>query len=183
LQYDKPLSSSWTDLNLQLLDHKLFDALLQQASQTSRKRCAHNLHQSLAENAQRVVIAMLPGSYVQPHLHQEPQPYELCLVLQGSVDMLLFDAVGQLTERLTLAAGTAQSAVELSAGQFHSLIAADPGAVFIEIKQGPFDPAAPRYFADWAPAEQDASAHDFYQWMVSAQPGEFFSKSHLKSEL
>ncbi len=168
---------------MQLLDHKLFDALLQQASQTSRKRCAHNLHQSLAENAQRVVIAMLPGSYVQPHLHQEPQPYELCLVLQGSVDMLLFDAGGQLTMRLTLAAGSAQSAVEVSAGQYHSLIAAEPGVVFIEIKQGPFDPAAPRYFADWAPAEQDAGAHDFYQWMVRAQPGEFFSQSHLKSEL
>lgn len=183
MQYDKALLTSWTDLNLQLLDHKLFDALLQQASQISRKRCAHNLHQSLTENAQRVVIAMLPGSYVQPHLHQAPQPYELCIVLQGSVDMLLFAANGELTERLTLAAGSSQSAVELAAGQYHSLIAAEPGAVFIEIKQGPFEPAAPRYFADWAPAEQDASASDFYQWMVSAQPGESFSQSHQKSEL
>ncbi len=168
---------------MQLLDHVLFDSLLQQASQMSRKRCAYNLHQSLNENAQRVVIAMQPGSYVRPHLHQEPQPYELCIVLQGCIDMLLFDEQGHLLQRLKLAAGSTQCAVELTAGQYHSLVVTEAGAVFIEVKQGPFDPAAPRYFADWAPDEQDADASHYYQWMLTAKVGESFLTGQAMSTI
>jgi cupin fold WbuC family metalloprotein len=162
---------------LQLLDAALFERLLQQASQTPRLRCAYNLHQALNDNAQRVVIAMQPGSYVRPHLHQQPQPFELCILLQGSLDMLLFDLAGRVTQRITLSAGSSLPALEISAGQYHSLVVTAPGAVFIEIKQGPFDPAAPRYFANWAPEEQDAAADLFYQWMLKAQPGQSFLTS------
>lgn len=162
---------------MQLLDAALFSRLLQQASETPRLRCAYNLHQSHSENAQRVVIAMQPGSYVRPHLHQQPQPFELCILLQGSLDMLLFDVDGTVTQRITLSAGASVPALEIGAGQYHSLVATAPGAVFIEIKQGPFDPAAPRYFADWAPEEHTAAAEPFYQWLLQAQPGQSFFSS------
>lgn len=154
-----------------LLDQSLFSALLDAAAQSPRRRAFKNLHQDFAEPVQRVVIAIQPDSYVPPHRHVEIQQWELFVVLAGSVDFLQFDDAGQLTTRSTLTAGSALTGLELRPGAWHSIVAAPGGAVFLEVKQGPFDPAQPRHFAPFAPAEQDPEASAYLAWLSTAEPG------------
>jgi hypothetical protein len=46
------------------------------------------------------------------------------------------------------------------------------GCAFLEVKEGPYDPATVVEFAAWAPAEGDASVPEFMQWLRTAQPGD-----------
>jgi hypothetical protein len=50
-------------------------------------------------------------------------------------------------------------------------MAGTDGAAFLEIKEGPYDPATAIEFVPWAPAEGDASVPAFQQWLRAAQPG------------
>jgi hypothetical protein len=52
------------------------------------------------------------------------------------------------------------------------LVADTDGAAFLEVKQGPYDPATASEFATWAPAEGDAGAAAFLEWLRKAQPGD-----------
>jgi hypothetical protein len=63
-------------------------------------------------------------------------------------------------------------AYETPAATWHTLIAAVEGAAFLEIKEGPYDPATMSEFAPWAPAEGDPAVAHFQQWLRSARPGE-----------
>lgn len=155
-----------------LLDQSLFTELLDAASQNPRRRAFQNLHQNFAEPVQRVLIAIQPDSYVPPHRHVEMQQWELFVVLAGSIDFFQFDDAGMVTSRRTVAAGSALTGLELPPGVWHSIVAAQQGAVFLEVKQGPFDPAQPRHFAAFAPTEQDEHAVDYLHWLRTANPGD-----------
>jgi cupin fold WbuC family metalloprotein len=165
------------------IDQTLMQSLLRQAASSPRLRAFLNLHQSFSEPVQRVLIAMLGQSYVVPHQHPNVGQFELFLVLQGSLDLLQFDASGTIVSRQRLGSGQQQVGAELTPGVWHTLVAHGDGAVFLEIKAGPFDPAAPRCFADFAPAEQSAWAKDYQQWLQHAQVGERFEIEHTALEL
>lgn len=157
-----------------LLDQSLFDSLLAEAAVSPRRRSFRNLHQSYAEPVQRLVVAMLPDSYVPPHQHVLPTQWELFVVLQGQIDFLLFAPDGQLLHKHRLGAGHSVTGLELAAGQLHSVVAVAGPAVFLEVKQGPFDPTQPRAMAAFAPAEQDSlAAQRFLLQMRQAVPGDF----------
>ncbi len=153
------------------INQTLMHDLLQQAHNSPRKRAFVHLHQSHAEPVQRVLIAMLPDSYVVPHQHPMPGQFELFVVLHGAVDLLQFDAFGHLLSRQTLGAGLHQVAVELAPGVWHSLIALGDGVVFLEIKAGPFDPDAPRCFAEFAPSENSQTAVAYLSLLKMASVG------------
>jgi len=155
-----------------LLDQSLFTELLAAAAQQPRRRTFLNLHQDFAEPVQRVVIAIQPGSYVPPHRHIESQQWELFVMLAGCVDFLQFDDSGRVTARWPLQAGSSFSGLELAPGQWHTIVAPAQGAVFLEVKQGPFDPAQPRHFAPFAPTEQDLQAAFYQQWLCAATVGD-----------
>lgn len=154
-----------------LLDQSLFSSLLDAAAQSPRRRAFKNLHRDFAEPVQRVVIAIQSDSYVPPHRHVESQQWELFVVLAGSIDFCQFDDAGQLIARNTVTAGSALTGLELRPGIWHSIVAAAGGAVFLEVKQGPFDPAQPRHFAPFAPTEQDGQAGAYLAWLRTALPG------------
>jgi cupin fold WbuC family metalloprotein len=155
-----------------LLDQPLFTTLLVDAAQNPRRRSARVLHQSYAEPVQRMLVAMQPDSYVQPHQHTDPNQWELFVILQGQADFLVFSATGQLLQKHRLAVGQSCCGLELSPGQFHSVIAVDGPVVFLEVKQGPFDPTAPRSYGSFAPAETEPHAGAFLQQMRLAKVGD-----------
>lgn len=155
-----------------LLDQSLFTELLDAAARSPRRRAFRNLHRDFAEPVQRVLIAIQPDSYVPPHRHVEVQQWELFVVLAGSVDFFLFDDEGKVTSRRTFTAGSALTGLELAPGQWHSIMAATEGAVFLEVKQGPFDPSQLRHFATFAPTEQDAQAAAYLNWLRTATAGD-----------
>jgi cupin fold WbuC family metalloprotein len=134
----------------------LFEQLLQNAAVSPRRRAFQNLHQSHAEPVQKVLIAMHADSYVTPHWHDDKT--ELFVVLAGALDLLIFDPQGLLLARHHLAAGSTLVGADLPADTIHTLIAARPGVVFLEIKAGPFDATAPRLSPAWAAQEGTAAA-------------------------
>lgn len=149
----------------------LFDELLAQAALSPRRRMFRNIHQSHDEPVQRLVIAMLPDSYVPVHRHSRQHQWEMFIVLAGAVDMLAFDEQGIVIFRQRLSAGQPYTGLELPPGVWHTLVCNEP-CVFIEIKQGPFDPHQPRETAPFCPVEQSTSSPRFLQWLKQAHVGD-----------
>src|SRR5204863_78044 len=85
---------------------------------------------------------------------------------------LAFDAAGRVTARYGLGDGTGAIAYETPPAAWHTLVPGPEGGAFLEIKQGPYDPATSSEFADWAPAEGHAAVPGFLEWLRRAQPGD-----------
>jgi cupin fold WbuC family metalloprotein len=125
--------------------------LMRQAVISPRGRAHLNVHDSATDLVQRFFVAVEPRSYVRPHRHHTRA--ELVTVLRGRFDVLVFDDRGMLAVRHTVGEGTGLLAFETPANTWHTLIAGAPGSVFLEVKQGPYDPATAVEFAPWAPLE------------------------------
>jgi cupin fold WbuC family metalloprotein len=110
------------------------------------------------------------NTYFRPHRHLTKS--ELALVLRGRFDILTFDEHGIVTARYSAGEGAPSMAYETPRATWHTLVADTDGAAFFEVKEGPYDPATASEFAPWAPAEGDAAAAAFLEWLRKAQPGD-----------
>jgi len=155
---------------LKLLPQALLDELAAQAAASPRRRAHHNIHATPADLVQRFIVVAEADSYFRPHRHTTRA--ELALLLRGRVDVLLFDERGRVLARHAVGAEAGNLAYETAPGVWHTLVPAASGCAFLEIKQGPYDPASAAQFADWAPSEGDAAVPAFRSWLRSAQPGE-----------
>jgi cupin fold WbuC family metalloprotein len=147
------------------------DTLSYAAAAAARRRTHRNLHPSLADGVQRLLIALEPGTYVRPHRHSQPGRFELFLVVRGQALVLTFDDDGRVTNRYELDAAGALRALEIAPGTWHTLAALAPGTVLFEIKPGPYAAPSDKDFAAWAPPEGEARAPAFERWYAQAQPG------------
>lgn len=160
---------------MKLLRHTALDDLAAKAAASPRKRAHLNLHESPADPLQRFFVAANRDTYIRPHRHRTK--LELALVVRGRFDILMFDDAGTVTARWTVGEGTDSIGYESSLMTWHSLVSRVDGAVFLEVKEGPYDPAVAAEFADWAPAEGDPRATACREWMRIAQPGDRFGVS------
>ncbi len=160
---------SW---RMKLLHQSALDELAAKASASPRKRAHLNLHESPADPVQRFFVAADRDTYIRPHRHRAKS--ELALVLRGRFDILTFDDAGTVLARWKVGEGTDALGYEASLMTWHTLVSRVDGAVFLELKEGPYDPAVAAEFAPWAPAEGDANAAACREWMRSAQPGDRF---------
>ncbi|HET7675910.1 MAG TPA: WbuC family cupin fold metalloprotein [Gammaproteobacteria bacterium] len=154
------------------LDNELFARLRADAVASPRRRAHHNLHPELGDPIQRLCMALECGTYIRPHRHPEPGKFELLTVLAGRVALICFDAGGAVTVREELACGGAVAAAETPPGAWHTLAALEPGSIVLEVKPGPYAPAADKDFAAWAPVEGEPAAARFENWFRTARPGE-----------
>ena len=155
---------------MKLLPVALLDELAAQAAASPRRRAHFNVHAGAADPVQRFFVAACRDTYIRPHRHHTRA--ELALVLRGAFDVLLFDAAGTLTARHAVGEATGSMAYELPPGAWHMLIAQSDGAAFLEIKEGPYDPASAAEFAAWAPAEGEPSVPQFLERARAARSGE-----------
>jgi cupin fold WbuC family metalloprotein len=154
---------------MKLFSQAILDELSARAASSPRLRANHNIHASGADPVQRFFIATQKDTYFRPHRHLTKS--ELALVLRGQFDVLTFDENGSVTGRYAVGSDTANIGFETPRGTWHTLLACTDGATFLEIKEGPYDPATAAEFAPWAPAEGDESVARFQQWLRQAQPG------------
>ena len=119
---------------------------------------------------QRFLVVAQRDSYFRPHRHTNRA--ELAVLLRGQVDVLTFDAQGAVTVRQRVGAASEALAYETPPGTWHTLLPLADGVAFLEVKEGPYDPATSTEFADWAPAEGEAAVPAFIDWLRSAQPGD-----------
>lgn len=141
------------------------EQLIWQASKSSRKRAILRLHEH-EEVIQRMVNAVLPGTYVPPHKHEDPDKVELFSILKGKVAVLRFNEIGEIDSVLPLDEHGPVKIVEIPPRTYHSIVALQPSAV-LEIIQGPYDVATHKKIADWAPPEDSPKARDYLIYMTS----------------
>jgi cupin fold WbuC family metalloprotein len=154
---------------MKLFSHTLLDDLTVKATASPRQRANHNLHASPDELVQRFFVAANRGTYFRPHRHLVKS--ELALVVRGRFDVLTFDEAGIVTARYEVGDGSPTVGFETPRATWHTLVAQTDGAAFLEVKEGPYDPAVAAEFAGWAPPEGDAAAPRFLDWLRHAKPG------------
>ncbi len=158
---------------MKLFEDSLIEQLAAKAAASPRKRAHFNLHESASDAVQRFIVVAQRDSYFRPHLHRTN--WELAVVLRGRMDLLTFDETGHVLARHAIGAGAGQFAYESARATWHTLVAVDGPLAFLEVKQGPYDPATAADFAPWAPAEGDASVTHFQQWLREARVGSLYS--------
>jgi cupin fold WbuC family metalloprotein len=155
---------------MKLLSRALLDELAASAAASPRARAHYNIHASAADPVQRFLVVARADSYFRPHRHATKS--ELALLVRGRVDVLTFDEHGRVTARYGVGDGADSMAYETPQGTWHTLVPGPTGGAFLEVKQGPYDPATAIQFAVWAPAEGDAAVPAFLAWLRTAQPGD-----------
>ena len=158
---------------MRLFADTVLDDLTAQAAASPRRRAHFNIHTSAADPIQRFLVATQRDTYFRPHKHLTRS--ELAIVLRGQFDILTFDDDGRVQSRHCVGDGTGQFAYEASKGTWHALIALKDGGAFLEVKEGPYDPAVAVDFAPWAPAEGAESVGRYQQWLRTAAPGSLYS--------
>ena len=121
------------------IDNILLDKLTAQAQALPRLRMNLDLRNSDADSSQRMLNAIEPGSVVPIHRHQKTS--ETVVVLRGRVVEEYYDDLERMcTATYDLAAGGPICALNIPAGQWHTLRALDPGTVILEMKDGQYEP-------------------------------------------
>lgn len=136
---------------MRTLTHEFLEELLEKARASARGRVNYNLHEA-HETVQRMINAMLPGSYVTPHKHENPDKVELISPLIGRVAAFQFDDFGNVVQAFAMDAAHGNRVVDIPPRTYHCFFALTPAAI-LEIIQGPYDPATHKKFAPWAPLE------------------------------
>ena len=155
---------------MQLISASLLDELAAAAAASPRGRTHYNLHASSADVVQRYLVVANRGAYFRPHRHTTRA--ELALIVRGALDLLVFDEAHCITARYAFGAGAANIAYENGPGIWHTVVVNRDASAFLEVKQGPYDPATASEFAGWAPSEGEPAAARFLEWARRAAPGE-----------
>ena len=126
-----------------IIDNILLDKLTAQAKESLRLRMNMDLRNSSADSSQRMLNAIEPGSVVPVHRHQKTS--ETMVVLRGRVVEEYYDDAGVLVESFMLgdchvADVPMAYALNIPAGQWHTLRALESGTVILEMKDGAYEP-------------------------------------------
>ena len=139
------------------IDNILLDKLTAQAKESPRLRMNMDLRNSDADSSQRMLNAIEPGSVVPIHRHRKTS--ETVVVLRGRVVEEYYDDAGALVESFVLGdchvADAPRNdvnrdaprndvpmayALNIPAGQWHTLRALESGTVILEMKDGAYEP-------------------------------------------
>lgn len=152
---------------------KFSDEFLQQltnkALDSQRGRQHSNVHVSFDEPCQKLFNAIAVDSYIRPHRHSGDGKDECMIGVRGALTLVIFDESGQVVESVPFGTDGADEegkpsnvGVQIPPGVWHTVIANRSGSVLFEVKSGPFDPAVPKEFAPWAPAEDSPAAASYF---------------------
>ncbi|KLU15999.1 MULTISPECIES: WbuC family cupin fold metalloprotein [Xenorhabdus] len=132
-----------------LIDNVLLQKIYDEAHLSDRKRSHYLLHTSHQEKVQRLLIAMVEGSYVEPHYHELANQWEMFVVMEGKVKVCLYGTDGKINQTFIVGPDTPVSVVEFAPKDIHSVECISSKALMMEIKEGPFDPNYAKVFPLW----------------------------------
>jgi cupin fold WbuC family metalloprotein len=138
---------------LKIVSEESLYELSQKAALLPRKRLNFNFHEDLADPINRMLNAFEPGSYIQPHKHENPDKREVFIVLCGTLIVVIYDDSGKPTDFVLLNPQKGNRAIEVPPGIWHSVFSLETGTVVYEIKDGPYEQISDKNFATWAPKE------------------------------
>ena len=124
------------------INNILLDKLTEQAKASPRLRMNLDLRNGPEDGSQRMLNAIEPGSVIPVHRHQKTSETVVCL--RGRVVEEFYDDLGRICdEPVELSPGGSNVAVNVPAGQWHTVRALESGTVILENKDGPYEPLAP----------------------------------------
>jgi len=135
------------------ITNNLISKISKQAVVSERKRINYNFHSQMSDPLQRLLNAIEPESYIQPHKHENPDKREIFFILQGSALVVEFDNTGNIIDYIVLNIAEGNFAVEIPEKTWHTIIALENNTVAYEFKDGPYSPLNDKNFASWAPKE------------------------------
>lgn len=145
---------------------ELLNDVSSQAKSSARLRKNYNFHENAEDTLHRMLNALEPNTYVQPHMHKNPDKREAFVILRGKALVIIFDKDGNVTEKTTIKPGGENLGVEIPAGEYHTIAALEPNTVVYEVKDGPYKVSDDKNFAPWAPAEGDEDAQEYLQRLI-----------------
>ncbi len=117
----------------------LLDQLTEQAKTSPRLRMNFDLRNSEADQSQRMLNAIELGSDIPIHRHQTSSETVVCL--RGRIVEEYYDDLERIcTEAIELSPDGPVVAINIPAGQWHTVRALEPGTVILEMKNGPYEP-------------------------------------------
>ena len=155
------------------IDQPFLDELIKNAADATRRRSHFLLHDSHDDQVQKLVVAMMPDSYIRPHLHPQKGKFELVTAIKGSFKIIFYDRNGLVLDTFTLSPSDCPI-VDFPEHTWHSMIALEP-AVFMEVKPGPFTAIEPEDFAPWAPEENSPDVETIMSFYKDCQKGDQFT--------
>ena len=137
-----------------LIDNKLLDSLFEQAKVSERKRMNYDLRTSAEDTSQRMLNALLPGTVVPIHRHEDTTETVVCL--KGRLEEIIYEEVVEYSREETsrteevvrkvsfkevsrhlICPADGLYGVQIPAGAWHTVQVIEPSVIF-EAKDGKF---------------------------------------------
>ena len=120
-----------------LINQQLLDSLTAQAKASPRLRMNLDLRNTPADQSQRMLNALEPGTVMPIHRHRHTS--ETVVVLRGKVKWLYYNDKGELTDTILVEAGGDICGLSVPMGQWHSIECLESGSVILETKDGAWE--------------------------------------------
>jgi cupin fold WbuC family metalloprotein len=137
-----------------LIDNILLDSLFEQAKVSERKRMNYDLRTSAEDTSQRMLNALLPGTVVPIHRHEDTTETVICL--KGRLEEIIYEEVVEYSREETsrteevvrkvsfkevsrhlICPAEGLYGVQVPAGAWHTIHVIEPSVIF-EAKDGKF---------------------------------------------
>lgn len=120
----------------------ILDDLTAKAKASPRLRMNMDLRNSADDQSQRMLNAIEPGSPLPIHRHRHTSETVVCL--RGRLVWEYYDELERIcTETIELTPNGKTVALNIPAGQWHTVRALESGSVILEMKEGAYEPTGP----------------------------------------
>lgn len=125
-----------------IITQALLDKLTAEAKASPRLRMNLDLRNSADDKSQRMLNAIEPGSPLPIHRHRHSSETVVCL--RGRLVEEFYDELERTcTEAIEISPNGPVVAVNIPAGQWHTVRVLESGTVIMEVKDGAYEPTGP----------------------------------------
>lgn len=128
-------------MELDVINKELIAELLQKAKGPDRLRVAYDLRTSTEDTSQRMLNALLPGTEVPIHRHEDTSETNICIA--GRLDVVFYDKGddGKFVEssRVSLNPKAGAYGLQIPKGAWHTVEVFEESCI-LEAKDGPYIP-------------------------------------------
>ena len=121
-----------------VFDSAFLDSLMAAAAESPRLRMNHDLRNSAADTSQRMLNALLPGTVVPVHRHEDTAETVVCL--RGRLWEVIYEEVDnnfREVSRHLLCPAEGCHGMQVPAGAWHTIEVLEPSVIF-EAKDGAY---------------------------------------------
>ena len=122
-----------------IITREILDNLSAKAKENPRLRFNLDMRNSADDQSQRMLNAIEPGSPLPIHRHKYTSETIVCV--RGRVVEEFYDELERIcTDAIELTPGGPNVAINVPAGQWHTVRALESGSVLLEMKDGKYEP-------------------------------------------